>query len=158
MKICPSCNHKNPPVVDSCSACGASLAAPAQEAAVPAQEAQPQPMAQQPMAQQPMAQQPMAQQPMAQQPMAQQPMAQQPMQGGASSKSKTTAGVLGILIGSLGIHNFYIGKTGTGIAQLLITILSLGFLGIFVWIWAVIESIGLLQGKGIDGDGRPIVN
>ena len=148
MKICPSCNHKNPPIVDSCSACGASLAAPAQEAAVPAQEAQPQPMAQQPMAQQPMAQQPMAQQ----------PMAQQPMQEGVSDKSKTTAGILGILIGTLGIHNFYIGKTGRGIAQLLISLLSLGFLAFFVWIWAVIESVGILQGNATDGDGRPIVN
>ena len=138
MKICPSCNHKNPPIVDSCSACGASLAAPAQEAAVPAQEAQPQPMAQQPMAQQ--------------------PMAQQPMQEGVSDKSKTTAGILGILIGTLGIHNFYIGKTGRGIAQLLISLLSLGFLAFFVWIWAVIESVGILQGNATDGDGRPIVN
>ena len=124
MKICPSCNHKNPPIVDSCSACGASLDAPAQED-------QPQPTAPQ--------------------------LVVQVNTGGESSKSKTTAGVLGILLGPLGIHNFYIGKTATGIVKLSITILSCGWLGIFMWIWAVYESVELLRGKGIDGAGLPIV-
>jgi len=45
------------------------------------------------------------------------------------AKSKTVAGVLGILLGSLGVHNFYLGFTGKGIAQLLITVLSFGMLG-----------------------------
>lgn len=34
-------------------------------------------------------------------------------------KSKTTAGVLGILLGSVGAHYFYMGKTGKGVACLL---------------------------------------
>ena len=34
-------------------------------------------------------------------------------------KSKTTAGVLGILLGSVGGHYFYMGKTGKGVACLL---------------------------------------
>ena len=34
-------------------------------------------------------------------------------------KSKIVAGVLGILLGSLGIHKFYLGQTGLGILYLL---------------------------------------
>lgn len=34
-------------------------------------------------------------------------------------KSKTTAGVLGILLGGVGAHKFYLGKTGKGIIYLL---------------------------------------
>ena len=42
-------------------------------------------------------------------------------------KSKVAAGILGILLGALGVHNFYLGYTGKGVAQLLISVLSLGF-------------------------------
>ena len=41
-----------------------------------------------------------------------------------NAKSKMAAGLLGIFLGSLGIHNFYLGYTGKAVAQLLITILS----------------------------------
>ncbi len=34
-------------------------------------------------------------------------------------KSKTTAGILGILLGGLGVHKFYLNKPGKGIAYLL---------------------------------------
>ncbi len=34
-------------------------------------------------------------------------------------KSKIVAGILGILLGGLGIHKFYLGKTGAGILYLL---------------------------------------
>lgn len=98
------------------------------------------------------------QQPVPQQTPVQQPPVQQTIQGGVSSKSKVSAGLLGIFLGTLGIHNFYIGKTGTGIAQLLISLLSCGWLAIFVWIWSLIESIMLFCGKGVDGAGRPIVS
>lgn len=36
-----------------------------------------------------------------------------------SGKSKTTAGILAILLGGLGVHKFYLGQTGKGILYLL---------------------------------------
>ena len=51
-------------------------------------------------------------------------------------KSKMTAGLLGIFLGGLGIHNFYLGYTGKAIAQI---VLSLCFgLGA---IWGLVEGI-----------------
>lgn len=41
-------------------------------------------------------------------------------QHSGSKKSKATAGILGILLGGLGAHKFYLGKTGKGILYLLL--------------------------------------
>lgn len=58
---------------------------------------------------------------------------------GRSYKSRTTYIVLGIFLGTLGIHNFYAGYTGRAVGQLCLTVLTLGYLGIVSWIWAIIE-------------------
>ena len=49
--------------------------------------------------------------------------------------------MLGIFLGMLGIHNFYAGYGGKGVAQLLLTILT-GWLIVpllAVWIWVIVE-------------------
>lgn len=43
-----------------------------------------------------------------------------------SSKAKVTAGVLGILLGGLGIHKFYLGYTKEGILQIVATVVTCG--------------------------------
>jgi TM2 domain-containing membrane protein YozV len=58
---------------------------------------------------------------------------------GRSQKSRSTYIVLGIFLGALGIHNFYGGYTGRAVGQLCLTVLTLGYLGIISWIWAIIE-------------------
>ena len=68
-------------------------------------------------------------------------------------KSKFIAGILAILLGSLGIHNFYLGYTGKAVAQLLISVLTCGAGAAVTGIWGVIEGIMLLCGK-IDKDGK----
>ncbi len=42
------------------------------------------------------------------------------------SEKKIVAGILGILLGGLGIHKFYLGYTKEGIIQLVISIFTLG--------------------------------
>ena len=72
-------------------------------------------------------------------------------------KSKVAAGVLGILLGALGIHNFYLGYTGKGIAQLLITLLTCGFGACVTSIWGLVEGILILTGSiNVDGNGNPL--
>ena len=58
---------------------------------------------------------------------------------GRSHKSRTTYIVLGIFLGAFGVHNFYAGYTGRAVGQLCLTVLTLGYLGIVSWIWAIIE-------------------
>jgi len=65
-------------------------------------------------------------------------------------KSKLVAGLLGIFLGGLGIHNFYLGNIGRGVAQIL---LSCCF-GIGA-IWGFVEGILILIGK-IDKDAKGV--
>ena len=72
-------------------------------------------------------------------------------------KSKIAAGILGILLGGLGIHNFYLGYTGKAVAQLLISILSIVFLSFVSAIWGLVEGIMILTGSiAVDGKGVPL--
>ena len=68
-----------------------------------------------------------------------------------SSKDKTTAGILGILLGGLGIHSMYLGFVGIGLLQLVLTIFTLGIAAI----WGFIEGILILvQDDWTDSEGR----
>ncbi len=79
--------------------------------------------------------------------------------GNGQSKSKIAAGLLGIFLGSLGVHNFYLGYTGKAVAQLLITLLSCGFLSLVSGLWGLIEGILILTGSiDKDGNGNPLSN
>ncbi|MTE13905.1 TM2 domain-containing protein [Nocardia aurantiaca] len=65
-----------------------------------------------------------------------------------SDKSKLTAGLLQLLIGSLGIGRFYLGYTTIGVLQLV----TCGGCGV----WALIDGILILIGKVPDPQGRPL--
>jgi len=58
-----------------------------------------------------------------------------------SDKNKVVAGVLGILLGSLGIHKFYLGYNKEGIIMLLLSVLSFGILTWAVTIVGIVEGI-----------------
>lgn len=58
----------------------------------------------------------------------------------ADASKKIPAGILGILLGSLGIHKFILGYTKEGIIMLLVTLLTFGIGA------AVMSIIGLIEG------------
>jgi TM2 domain-containing membrane protein YozV len=70
-------------------------------------------------------------------------------------RSKLVAGLLGIFVGGLGIHNFYLGYTNRGVAQLLLsTVGVLVIVGpIIASVWGLIEAIQILTGS-IDTDAN----
>lgn len=70
-----------------------------------------------------------------------------------SEKSKVVAALLAFFLGALGAHNFYLGYSGRGTVQLLLTLLTSGY-GAWITVpWAVIEGVMLLEGE-IDKDGK----
>lgn len=69
------------------------------------------------------------------------------------AKSKIVAGILGILFGSIGIHNFYLGNTKRGIIQIIVTLFTFGLGGI----WGFVEGILILVGNiSTDANGVPL--
>jgi TM2 domain-containing membrane protein YozV len=65
-----------------------------------------------------------------------------------SPKSRLVALLLAWFLGIFGVHRFYVGKTGTGILQLL----TLGGLGI----WTFIDIVLIAVGSFTDIDGRRV--
>lgn len=66
----------------------------------------------------------------------------QPLPVQKSQKSYTATWLLGLLLGSIGVDRFYLGKVGTGILKLL----TLGGLGI----WTLIDLIFSITGNTKD--------
>jgi TM2 domain-containing membrane protein YozV len=73
---------------------------------------------------------------------------------GQPLKSRLTAGLLGIFLGSVGAHRFYLGYPSIGVLQILVTIATCGIGGL----WGLVEGVLILSGKGVrtDADGRPL--
>ncbi len=96
-----------------------------------------------------------------------------------SSKSRLTALLLGIFLGGLGIHNFYLGKIRRGILKILMRLIgiimfSIGFFESFNYgeivfyiglcmifipiIWAFFEWIFIALGEAKDSEGLLVIN
>ena len=72
---------------------------------------------------------------------------------GTNQKSKLVAGLLGIFLGWLGIHNFYLGYNTKGVIQLILTVASCGV----SWIWGFVEGILIICGNiNVDASGVPL--
>ena len=78
----------------------------------------------------------------------------------AGDRSKLAAGLLGIFLGWLGIHNFYLGFTGKAVGQLLLGTLgslACGIGPIVSFIWSFFEGILIISGsKDTDADGNKL--
>lgn len=64
-------------------------------------------------------------------------------------KSRTLAGILGLLLGAVGAHRFYLGFYGFGLAQIAVTFITGGF-GV---LWGFVEGI-LILASHIDKDAK----
>jgi TM2 domain-containing membrane protein YozV len=69
------------------------------------------------------------------------------------ARSKLAAGLLGIFLGGLGVHRFYLGFIGIGILQITVTLITFGLGSI----WGFIEGILILAGTiNKDAQGQPL--
>ena len=79
---------------------------------------------------------------------------------GYNQKSRLAAGLLGILLGTLGVHNFYLGFTTRGVVQLLVSIIggifTCGMATVAIAVWGFVEGVLLLAAspsRMYDGHG-----
>ena len=66
-------------------------------------------------------------------------------------KDKTAAGIFGILLGGLGVHQFYLGSIGTGFILIAATLMTCGIGGVVL---GLIEGIILLTMSDDDFNKR----
>ena len=116
-------------------------AAAAPPAAAPAPAPAPEPVLAAPMAAAPMAAAPMAAAPVG-------GMAAPMAMAATGAKSKVVAGILGILLGSFGIHKFYLRSIGKGILFLLFCWTGIpGLIGLIQGIIYLIEDEGKFHSR-----------
>lgn len=70
----------------------------------------------------------------------------------ASDRRILPAFLLAFFLGTFGVHRFYCGRTGSGIAMLLLTVSGIGLLVTVVW--HVVDWILILTGSFRDDEGR----
>lgn len=68
-------------------------------------------------------------------------------------KSRLVAGILGIFLGALGLHRFYLGYVEIGIVQLALNFLCLSVVSA---IWGFVEGVLILCGVSITTDSKGI--
>ncbi len=157
--FCTNCGTSNEPGTQFCMNCGTPLGAKAPGAPPP--ENQPTPPLNQPPPNQPPPFQPSNPQPP---PYQAPPTSGYAPYAGPMVKSKLTAGLLGVFLGWLGIHRFYLGYQNIAIAQL-----SVGLVGLFLSpftcglillgaaIWGIVDGVMILTGSlARDGQGNPL--
>ncbi len=72
-------------------------------------------------------------------------------------KSRVAAGILGILLGGFGVHNFYLGYTNKAILQIVVTIFTCGIGSL----WGLVEGILILTKNPsylTDANGVPLAD
>ncbi|MBI0169358.1 MULTISPECIES: TM2 domain-containing protein [Bartonella] len=73
-----------------------------------------------------------------------------------SKHSKVVMAIVCWFFGVFGVHRFMVGKIGTGVLMLLLTITVIG--SIISFIWSIIDFILILMGKFKDKDGNLITS
>jgi TM2 domain-containing membrane protein YozV len=68
-------------------------------------------------------------------------------------KNHSSALLLCIFLGLVGGHRFYVGKAGTAVLMIAVTVLTLGIGGS---IWYIIDLVKIRTGKFTDKQGYPL--
>ncbi len=71
-----------------------------------------------------------------------------------SDRKRLLAFVLAFLFGPFGAHRFYVGKTRSAVAMLVISLTLVGFA--VTGVWSMIDWIIILFGEFTDRDGRKL--
>ena len=71
-----------------------------------------------------------------------------------SNKKRLVALLLAFFLGTLGVHRFYVGKKGSGIAMVLLTISIIGIL--VSSIWAFVDFLMIATGSFTDSENKII--
>lgn len=73
-----------------------------------------------------------------------------------SDKQRVVGGLLQVFLGCFGVGRFYTGHNAIGLAQLLVTVLSLGVAAPITVVWGLVDGILMLTGSVTDSLGRPL--
>jgi len=74
--------------------------------------------------------------------------------GDASDRKILPAFLFAFFLGPLGVHRFYVGKTGSGIAMVILSITVVGL--VVTGIWALIDWIMIVSGNFKDSSGKTL--
>jgi TM2 domain-containing membrane protein YozV len=74
---------------------------------------------------------------------------------GISDKNRLLTLLLAIFFGVFGAHRFYVGKTQTAVAMVLLDLTFVGFA--ITGIWAVVDALVIAFGEFTDGDGNYVL-
>ncbi len=72
---------------------------------------------------------------------------------GVSSKSRLVVTLLAWFLGIFGAHRFYLGKTGTAVTMLVLSLFGIVFV---TWIWSIIDFIYAVSGNMRDKEDKLI--
>lgn len=81
-------------------------------------------------------------------------MAAAPREDGSSERLILPAFLLAFFLGVFGVHRFYVGRTGSGIAMVVLTLTLVGVL--ITSIWSIIDWVVILCGDFRDDEGKPL--
>jgi TM2 domain-containing membrane protein YozV len=73
-----------------------------------------------------------------------------------SDKSRLVALLMALLVGPFGVHRFYVGKTATGIAMVVLDLTLIGFA--VTGIWSMIDAVFIALGEFTDDNGDKLLD
>ena len=86
--------------------------------------------------------------------------------GPVSPKSRLATALFAWFLGMFGAHRFYVGKTGSAVIMLVLSVVGWAtvwlFIGLIflipVWVWSLVDFILAVVGSFTDSEGKPIKN